>query len=63
MLKLSKRCDGVCCDSDMVRLADAFEVVSVDPSHYDAQLRLANVLEDMGQKAEALEIVMNGMSA
>jgi thioredoxin-like negative regulator of GroEL len=37
--------------------------VSVDPSHYDAQLRLANVLEDMGQKAEALEIVMNGMSA
>lgn len=37
--------------------------MSVDPSHYDAQLRLANVLEDMGQKAEALEIVMNGMSA
>jgi thioredoxin-like negative regulator of GroEL len=46
----------------MVRLADAFAVANVDPSHYDAQLRLANVLEDMGQKAEALEIVMNGMS-
>jgi hypothetical protein len=46
----------------MARLADAFAVVSVDPSHYDAQLRLANVLEDMGQKAEALEIVMNGES-
>ena len=35
-------------------------VVAEDPDHLEARLRLANVLEEDGQKAEALEIVTDG---
>jgi hypothetical protein len=35
-------------------------VVEVKPDHLEAKLRLANVLEDMGQKTEALELVSEG---
>jgi hypothetical protein len=38
-------------------------VVAEDPDHLEARLRLANVLEEDGQKAEALEIVTDGKSA
>jgi len=33
----------------------------VNPSNLEARLRLANVLEETGQKAEALEIVSDGV--
>jgi hypothetical protein len=36
-------------------------VVAEDPDHLEARLRLANVLEETGEKAEALEIVTDGM--
>jgi hypothetical protein len=36
-------------------------VVAEDPDHLEARLRLANVLEETGDKAEALEIVTDGM--
>jgi hypothetical protein len=35
-------------------------VAAEDPDHLEARLRLANVLEDQGKKAEALEIVTDG---
>jgi hypothetical protein len=38
-------------------------VVAEDPDHLEARLRLANVLEETGDKAEALEIVTDGKSA
>jgi hypothetical protein len=38
-------------------------VVAEDPDHLEARLRLANVLEETGEKAEALEIVTDGKSA
>lgn len=31
------------------------------PDNLEAKLRIANVLEDMGRKAEALDIVTEGM--
>jgi thioredoxin-like negative regulator of GroEL len=37
------------------------KVVAEDPDHLEARLRLANVLEEAGEKAEALEIVTDGM--
>jgi general transcription factor 3C polypeptide 3 (transcription factor C subunit 4) len=37
-------------------------VAAEDPDHLEARLRLANVLEEQGKKAEALEIVTEGMS-
>jgi thioredoxin-like negative regulator of GroEL len=37
-------------------------VVAEDADHLEARLRLANVLEEMGKKAEALEIVTDGKS-
>jgi thioredoxin-like negative regulator of GroEL len=37
------------------------KVVAEDPDHLEARLRLANVLEETGDKAEALEIVTDGM--
>jgi len=37
------------------------KVVAEDPDHLEARLRLANLLEEDGQKAEALEIVTDGM--
>jgi general transcription factor 3C polypeptide 3 (transcription factor C subunit 4) len=36
------------------------QVVGQEPNNSEARLRLANVLDDMGQKAEALEIVSEG---
>jgi len=36
-------------------------VAAEDPDHLEARLRLANVLEEQGKKAEALEIVTDGM--
>jgi general transcription factor 3C polypeptide 3 (transcription factor C subunit 4) len=38
-------------------------VVSQQPDNLEARLRLANVLDDTGHKAEALEIVSEGSSA
>jgi hypothetical protein len=35
-------------------------VVAEDPDHLEARLRLANVLEEKGDNAEALEIVTDG---
>lgn len=35
-------------------------VAAEDPNHLEARLRLANVLEEQGKKAEALEIVTDG---
>jgi thioredoxin-like negative regulator of GroEL len=37
-------------------------VAAEDPDHLEARLRLANVLEEQGNKAEALEIVTDGKS-
>lgn len=37
-------------------------VVSVDEENLEARLRLANILEETGQKGEALEIVTQGMA-
>ena len=37
-------------------------VTSVDHDNLEAKLRMANVLEDMGRKTEALEIVSEGAS-
>ena len=36
-------------------------MVNEDEGHLEAQLRLANVLEEMGQKAEALEVLSAGV--
>jgi general transcription factor 3C polypeptide 3 (transcription factor C subunit 4) len=35
-------------------------VVDVQPENLEARLKLANVLEDMGQRSEALEMVSEG---
>ena len=35
-------------------------VTSVDPKNYEARLRMATVLDEMGQKDEALDIVDEG---
>lgn len=37
-------------------------VINEDEDHLEARLRLANVLEEQGHKAEALEIVTEGQS-
>jgi hypothetical protein len=37
-------------------------VIAEDEEHLEARLRLANVLEEQGHKAEALDIVTEGMS-
>lgn len=38
-------------------------VASEVPDNLEAKLRIANVLEDMGRKAEALDIVTEGTSS
>ncbi|WRT64759.1 uncharacterized protein IL334_001693 [Kwoniella shivajii] len=49
------------CHHNLKNLHEAQEalqwVVTSEPDHINARLRLANVLEDMGRKAEALELV------
>lgn len=37
-------------------------MIKQDPDHLEARVRLANVLEDMGKQAEALEIITDGKS-
>lgn len=37
-------------------------MIAEDEEHLEARLRLANVLEEQGHKAEALDIVTEGMS-
>jgi hypothetical protein len=44
-----------------VERQELMKVVAEDPDHLEARLRLANVLEEAGEKAEALEIVTDGM--
>lgn len=40
--------------------ANLHTVVSADPENLEVKLRMATVLEDMGRRAEALEMVSEG---
>lgn len=35
-------------------------VIAADPNHLEAKYRLASVLEEIGQRSEAYELVMEG---
>lgn len=42
------------------QFANLYIVVSADPENLEVKLRMATVLEDMGRRAEALEMVSEG---
>ena len=60
MVKLKRLYDGASVVDVDVTFADEGLVVSVAPDNLEAKLRLANILEETGDNAEALDIVSNG---